>query len=219
MEEYIIGFIIILLTLSILPLLYFIMNRSPRNTEESEHIESSSYYSPPQNTHYHSEYNSRYDYSYMPYRKAKLLTKTEYAFFVTLVRESLKRQLLVCPKVRLEDIAYVTTRQNRNKYRGYIKSRHIDFVLINAQSETIAAIELDDPSHDTAAAAQTDHFKNELFKTIGVPLIRIRVGTDYRTQINVAFDNLNIKIQEIKRPAQATAPGTGASMPVKKETP
>ena len=45
------------------------------------------------------------NYTYMPYRKANLLTKTEYTFFVILVKETLKRRLLVCPKVRLEDIA------------------------------------------------------------------------------------------------------------------
>ena len=128
--------------------------------------------------------------NYMPYAKGSLLTKTEHTFFVALVRESLKRRLLVCPKVRLEDIIFVTDWQNRFKYRGYIKSRHVDFVLINPKGETACAIELDDPSHYSAKAAQADEFKNKLFYTVKIPLIRIFVGSDYIKEINAAFDAL-----------------------------
>ena len=39
---------------------------------------------------------------------------------------------------------------------------------------------------------KTDKFKNELFKTIGVPLIRIKVGTDYAMQLNAVFNHLNL---------------------------
>ena len=137
-------------------------------------------------------YSADFDYSYMPYKKANLLTKTEYAFFFTLMQECRKRKIMVCPKVRLEDVAYVTDKNNRLKYRGYVKSRHIDFILVNMRCEILAGVELDDPSHDNAKAAKTDKFKNELFKTIEVPLIRIRVGTDYATQLNEVFNRLNL---------------------------
>lgn len=137
-------------------------------------------------------YSADFDYSYMPYKKANLLTKTEYAFFFTLIKECNKRKIMVCPKVRLEDVAYVTDKTNRLKYRGYVKSRHIDFILVNMRCEILAGVELDDPSHDTEKAAKTDKFKNELFKTIEVPLIRIKVGTDYATQLNAVFNRLNL---------------------------
>ena len=134
-------------------------------------------------TYKQSNYTFNYNSSYMPYAKGHLLTKTEHAFFVTLVREALKRRLLVCPKVRLEDIIFVTDKKNRDKFRGYIKSRHVDFVLINAHCETVAAIELDDPSHEHNEAKKTDRFKNELFQKVKIPLIRIKTGTDYITQL------------------------------------
>ena len=63
---------------------------------------------------YTSKYN--YDFSYMPYKKADLLTKTEYTFLIPLSKECNKRKLLICPKVRLEDIAYVTDTKNKQKY-------------------------------------------------------------------------------------------------------
>ncbi len=137
--------------------------------------------------------------NYMPYAKGRLLTKTEQTFYITLVREALKRQLLVCPKVRLEDIIYVTDKQNRNKYRGYIKSRHVDFVLLDKTCTTVAAIELDDPSHNTAKAAKADQFKNELFYNVGIPLIRIYTGTDFTIEINYAFDTLKFPKAEIQK--------------------
>lgn len=132
-----------------------------------------------------------FDFSYMPYKKRLLLTKTEYAFYTVLVKECYKRKLLVCPKVRLEDLVYITDKEHPFKYRGYVKSRHVDFVITDIRLNALAAIELDDPSHNTYKAAKTDRFKNELFKTINTPLIRIKTGTDYLTQITVVFDNLN----------------------------
>ena len=150
-------------------------------------------------------YKPDFDYSYMPYKKAHLLTKTEYIFFVSLMKECNKRKIMVCPKVRLEDVAYVTDKNNRLKYRGYIKSRHIDFILVNMRCETIAGVELDDPSHETEKAAKTDRFKNELFKTIGVPLIRIKVGTDYAMQLNAVFNHLNLTGVVAQQTTTATA--------------
>lgn len=138
------------------------------------------------------------EYHYMPYTKRPLLTQTEQTFFKILFHEALKRRLLVCPKVRLEDIIYVTDRNNLYKYRGYIKSRHVDFVLLNNYCETVAAIELDDPSHNTKKAIKTDLFKNELFQTIKIPLIRIYVGANYIDEINYAFDTLNFPKAEPK---------------------
>lgn len=133
-----------------------------------------------------------YNQSNMPYKKVKLLTPTEQAFYYKLVPLALKHKLLVCPKVRLEDIAHVSGTKQVRKYRNYIKSRHIDFLLINSRYETVAAIELDDPSHNNPDAIKNDAFKNQLFSTIGVPLIRIQVGTDYTAQIITAFSKLNI---------------------------
>ena len=134
--------------------------------------------------------------TYMPYTHRPLFTKTEQLFFAILVSEARKRDLIVCPKVRLEDIVNVTDKQNRNKYRGYIKSRHVDFVLLNSSCETVAAIELDDPSHETKKAMQVDKFKDKLFYAIRIPLIRIYVGNNYTREINNAFNILQIPIPE-----------------------
>lgn len=117
------------------------------------------------------------------YRRQNLLTKTEYIFYGVLKKKCDAADLLICPKVRLEDFIRVTARE-RMKYRGYIKSRHVDFLICDSSLHILAAIELDDPSHDSEQAKQTDHFKNRLYAAIGLPLFRIKTGQNYAAKID-----------------------------------
>ena len=193
MDELLLLFLIIVISCFIIK--YMKQQKEQHKEQITKEIQNESQnYNQTTNSNWKDNYTFDYNYSYMPYAKAHLLTKTEHAFFVTLVREALKRRLLVCPKVRLEDIIFVTDKKYRDKYRGYIKSRHVDFVLIDKTGDTIAAVELDDPSHEQNEAKKIDRFKNELFQKVKIPLIRIKTGTDYITQLNVAFDSLNISI-------------------------
>ena len=104
-----------------------------------------------------------------PYKQKYLLTKTEYKFYKTLKPLCDQNQIIICPKVRLEDFIEVTSKDNKQKYRGYIKSRHIDFLLCDTSLYIKAAIELDD---------------NNIFKAINIPLYRINViEQDYETKL------------------------------------
>lgn len=126
-----------------------------------------------------------------PYEKKMLLTGTEYRFYKILKESCDRYHLLICPKVRMEDFLYVTDRRNLNQYRGYIKSRHIDFILCDRDLYMLAGVELDDTSHNTSAAEKTDAFKNNVFKKIGVPLYRIPVEPKlYKTRINEIIKDL-----------------------------
>lgn len=117
------------------------------------------------------------------YQCKNLLTKTEYIFYGVLKKKCDAANLLICPKVRLEDFINVTARE-RMKYRGYIKSRHVDFLICDSALHILAALELDDPSHSSAKAQQTDNFKNQLYASIGLPLFRIPTGQDYSQKID-----------------------------------
>lgn len=117
------------------------------------------------------------------YQINPLLTKTEYNFYTILKNRCDQINYLICPKVRLEDFIKVTA-QEKMKYRGYIKSRHIDFLICNSWLKIIAAIELDDPSHNTRKAQNTDTFKNKLFETINLPLYRIKTNDYYLQKID-----------------------------------
>ena len=131
-----------------------------------------------------------------PYERKNLLSKTEYTFFRVLSDFCTKNNLIFCPKVRMEDFLSVTDKQNYTKYRGYIKSRHIDFLLCDRSLHVLCGIELDDKSHDTAKAQKNDNFKNKVFEQIKLPLFRIRTTSNYQTELEKIYSIIVPKKQE-----------------------
>lgn len=119
-----------------------------------------------------------------PYISRPLLTKTEYAFYKVLRKYTDRYDLLICPKVRMEDFIKVTAKKNYARYRGYIKSRHIDFIICDNDLNMLCGIELDDSSHNTEKAQEIDKFKNNTFKAIGIPLYRVKTSGNYNEEIS-----------------------------------
>lgn len=82
----------------------------------------------------------------------------------------------VLVKPRLEDIIKVRrniTGKDKSSLRGRIRSRHLDFVIIDGMGQPLAAVELDGPSHNSKSAQAADHFKNSLAHSVGLPLHRV----------------------------------------------
>lgn len=69
--------------------------------------------------------------------------------------------------------AFISAGSNRS-LQGEIKSRRIDFLILDLSGATIAAIELDGSSHDNDRSAATDRRKSELLAGAGIKLIRWR---------------------------------------------
>lgn len=141
----------------------------------------------------------------LPYEKKMLLTKAEYSFYLKLKEECDKNNLLICPKVRMEDFISVTDKKNHLKYRGYIKARHIDFLICDNKLHIKAGIELDDNTHKQEKIKQVDNLKEKIFKQISLPLFRIKMSDGYyQEQIQKIINTLlqpNInKEDEIKTP-------------------
>lgn len=146
--------------------------------------------------------------SQLPYKRRKLLTKPEYEFYQILKAKCDEAQYIICPKVRLEDIAGVDEEQiktfvkanadldyekEKERYRGYVKSKHIDFMICDKKLRLLAGVELDGDTHLTPEEARKDEFKNKLFFKIYLPLYRAEDNPDkYEGQI----DNIIRKIQE-----------------------
>lgn len=127
----------------------------------------------------------------LPYTKSMLLTKAEYAFYRILKERCDNNNILICPKVRMEDFLDITDKKNQLKWRGYIRSRHIDFLICDDKLRILAGCELDDNSHKDKSVIETDKFKDNVFRTIGIPLYRIKM-TDglYENQIDKMLDEL-----------------------------
>ncbi len=118
----------------------------------------------------------------MPYRKKDyLLTVTEKNFYTVLKKVADDHDCIVFAKVRLEDLIWIPkSTHNILKWRGYVRSRHIDFVLCEKKDiKPICAIELDDASHNTFSANKTDNLKDNILRTAGLPLLRIKASYEY----------------------------------------
>ena len=128
--------------------------------------------------------NSEYKF----YRKKYLFTKNEYYFYKQLREIAEAKNLIVFAKVRLADFVEVTNKKEYMKYFAKIRSKHVDFLLLNKDTlNIVVAIELDDGSHNE----NKDEFKNKLFEQIKITLIRCKgIGT-VEEQITTILENNN----------------------------
>ena len=124
---------------------------------------------------------------YKFYRKKYLFTKNEYYFYKQLREIAETKNLIPLTKIRLADFIEVTNKKEYMKYFAKIRSKHIDFLLLNKDTLNIVlAIELDDGSHND----NKDEFKNKLFEQIKIPLIRCKgIGTIEEQIIKVLENN------------------------------
>jgi very-short-patch-repair endonuclease len=131
----------------------------------------------------------------LPYRAKKyFFTKTEQEF-VRILNELLDRQkYTIFPKVRLADIVEVTvTGQEYQAWWNKIKSKHVDFLLWNVQEGKVAlVIELDGKSHGSEKMIERDDFVNRLYEQVGIKLIRVNVGTDFKQEIGKILGGLKM---------------------------
>ncbi len=178
---------LISLLLIIILLLFIIISLLPKKKKAKKKNKKNN-----QKKHPIPKPNAYFDYSYMPYQRNNLLTKTEYKFYLVLKKKCDEVNILICPKVRLEDFISVPIEdfKEKQKYRGHIKSRHVDFLLTDSDLHILAGIELDDPSHETEQAMIIDEFKDNLFATIGIPLFRVKTNTRYATHIDSILQNI-----------------------------
>lgn len=124
------------------------------------------------------------DVSEFPYRQRfKFLTDRERAFYDLLRTSCAKEGYRACPKVRLADVFWVpgdSTNQDQEFWKWFspIARRHVDFLVLDTNDAALFAIELDDTTHDTLERTQVDLFKDAVFSSAGLPLIRTRIVPD-----------------------------------------
>ena len=116
-----------------------------------------------------------------PYeRTTYLLSKAERSFYEVLYR-SIGPDYRVFPKVRIADIVHVKPGTEKwwvhfNK----ITAKHVDFLICSSATLTPAlVVELDDISHSTAKARDTDAFRDNVFQAAGLPQLRVPVRAGY----------------------------------------
>lgn len=124
------------------------------------------------------------------YKPIKTLnTKCEQNFFKQLLRR-LPNGVYVACKVRLADICLPKNNKDIGGFNAIAK-KHVDFVLIDQQtSEILCVIELDDRSHNSAAAKKRDRVKDSVFKSAQIKSIRVKASRSYRKDIDGILESV-----------------------------
>lgn len=111
----------------------------------------------------------------LPYVRRPLLTQNELSFYKKLKPVAEMYDLHILAKIRMADIVGIQTglsREERAKYFNKIKSKHVDFALVEPDTlEIVALIELDDSSHKQKDRIERDSFVDSAYTTAGITVI------------------------------------------------
>ncbi len=116
----------------------------------------------------------------LPYRvRDDFLSAAEGSFFHVL-QSAAGDGMVICPKVGLTDLFFVSRPNENYAYRGRISQKHVDFVVCDAKTmRPLLGIELDDASHDRADRKLRDAFVDKVFQAAALPLVHIRAQRAY----------------------------------------
>ncbi|HFG1572443.1 TPA: DUF2726 domain-containing protein [Vibrio cholerae] len=134
--------------------------------------------------------------------KSGLLTKAERSFYGVL-ESVVPDELVVMSKVRIADVLYATKgldRKDSARLFAKISSKHFDFVLcLRTDFSYVAAIELDDSSHQKKSRKDRDDFVELACKSAGLPLYRCRAQYAYKPDElrNYLFDDSTQQIWDV----------------------
>lgn len=132
------------------------------------------------------------------YVKKSLLTKREQQEYLILRDAAEKRNLRICPKVRLLDLVEPKSdAQNRQGLLARVWSKHVDFVICNRDMEVICIIELDDTTHLRQDRIERDQFVDEVLKGSGYKIIHTwAIEPDIFDFLDIRVHHLNQSYEE-----------------------
>ncbi len=119
----------------------------------------------------------------LPYRKKDyLLSKAERSFYGVL-RQAVSGHWQVCAKVRVLDLVWLPKgTDSPQKWRNKVMSKHVDFVLCDAEAlGPVLVIELDDASHTQRDRQARDEFVDQVFKAAKLPILHVPAQLTYDT--------------------------------------
>ncbi len=117
-----------------------------------------------------------------PYHtRDSIVTAAELNFYQVL-RTVIREHYVICLQVPIQQLFFAKTgdRKQNAHYRGKISQKTVDFVLCDPRAlRPLAAIELDDSSHQRSDRQQRDDFVENVFAAAKLPLIRVPVHSSY----------------------------------------
>jgi Protein of unknown function (DUF2726) len=115
----------------------------------------------------------------LPYSRNKyFFSAAERSFYEVLRR--LAPEYTLFAKVGLADLVHVSKGASWwQSHFNRINQKHVDFVLCNRDLAPIAAIELDDSSHDADEREARDEFVDQVLAAAALPIVHIRARRAY----------------------------------------
>ena len=114
-------------------------------------------------------------------RVEKIFTPSERKFFIHL-QQAIGDDLYIFAKVRAADVLLPKSAKDRSRWQSAfnkVACKHFDYVLCDANLRIVAAIELDDASHNRSDRQERDKFIEWACKSAGVPLVRFKTAKGY----------------------------------------
>lgn len=111
------------------------------------------------------------------YKSAPILTKGERAFADAL-EQCLPSGARLLAKIRLADLLTPAATRDRGAFLK-ISQKHVDFVVVNKDWSVLAAVELNDKTHDAPQRRERDEFLKSACDGAGVPLHIVRAAVRY----------------------------------------
>ncbi len=109
------------------------------------------------------------------------MTETEQKFLSYLKVFTDKNNLIIIPQVQLQSIFKTIEKKDISSFNK-IKSKSIDFAIVDSNYNYKLFIELDDYTHNRKNRIQRDIFINNLFNTYNLKLKRIKVQNNYNLE-------------------------------------
>ena len=117
--------------------------------------------------------------NYEKIKITRILNKNELFFYNQLTNFLQNKEVFIFSKVRLLDFLDLQKYYNfeeKTIIKNKVKSKHIDFIITNKNSEILYLIELDGFSHqNNKKTIENDKFKNKLFNILNLKLVRFKV--------------------------------------------
>ena len=109
------------------------------------------------------------------YEAKPLLTPVEQVVFGQL-RRVFPEYVLLAQVSLSQAVAIKASGKRRQAMFNRVSAKSLDFVLCSEDFKIVAAIELDDKSHDRDVQRKRDADKDRVLQSAGVPLLRWRAG-------------------------------------------
>lgn len=130
----------------------------------------------------HITENIDYNLYYKP--KRYITTLTELKFYNVLLEIAKELDLVLFSQVSLYNIIQVKETNYKNTAFNKIRSKCIDFVLVDKTNCRIKlCIELDDYTHNRNSRKERDKFLDNLFKSLEIDFIRFKVFNYYNKEL------------------------------------